>query len=52
MGHCGNVHLVGTPAQIVDRFIQLNDAGWTGVRSISMIFFRISNFSASGSFRS
>jgi FMNH2-dependent dimethyl sulfone monooxygenase len=28
----GNVHLVGTPAQIVDRFIQLNNAGCDGVQ--------------------
>jgi FMNH2-dependent dimethyl sulfone monooxygenase len=28
----GNVHLVGTPEQIVDRFIQLNKAGCDGVQ--------------------
>lgn len=28
----GNVHLVGTPTQIVDRFIQLNNAGCDGVQ--------------------
>jgi FMNH2-dependent dimethyl sulfone monooxygenase len=28
----GNVHLVGTPAQIVDRLIQLNNAGCDGVQ--------------------
>jgi FMNH2-dependent dimethyl sulfone monooxygenase len=28
----GNVHLVGTPEQIVDRFIQLNRAGCDGVQ--------------------
>ena len=28
----GNVHLVGTPSQIVDRFIQLHKAGCDGVQ--------------------
>jgi FMNH2-dependent dimethyl sulfone monooxygenase len=28
----GNVHLVGTPSQIVDRFIQLHNAGCDGVQ--------------------
>jgi FMNH2-dependent dimethyl sulfone monooxygenase len=28
----GNVHLVGTPEQVVDRFVQLNNAGCDGVQ--------------------